>query len=282
MLCKPNVNVYTDDLFDLSYKIQDDEAQTRFSEVVQSGRLSAEKTSGCSCRGSSVKLVWPLIQGKYESSTLRNIYYQAALRLGPYSDTFVDYYLLLSDRLYSNLSAKPGGNLVNYRGKSVFHSTFFKLHSLDQFNLKNCFNIGLHRIQSTAKSNNSLYENVHWVRWEPNVERINEVGPNFMIEYKFFVHQIMSKRTALVMPSVENWFRGCRRDLYEIGLTDKTTVGQVNVEQFFKLFKYLRSRPDYESSPLRQVIAMTETTSFSSSTDGYKGQVVSPSSLTYI
>lgn len=250
-----NVQVYPDDLFDLSYKTHSDIAQKRCAEIVKAADSSLGKSLICDRH---VKLLVPLLKSKYEAGFLRNLYYQVCLRLGLCSNSLVHYYFLMSDRQHAYLVARPRENMRLYRSASVLYNTIFNLRTLESYNLEKCFGINVKKIQNTAANNIASYRKVHLVWFEPRLDVINTLTPRSLIEFRFLVTQMMHKRTGLVVKFLDRFFDDFRKDLSLIGIEDSTRSGDISKEQYYKLFIYLKDRPDYKNSTFLQAVASAE------------------------
>lgn len=200
----------------------------------------------------------PLLKSKYESGFLRNIYYQMCLKIGLCSDTLVHYYFLISDRQYNYLVAKPKVNLRYYRSHTVLYNTIFNIHKLDSYDLGHCFQIPIREIQKTAQAKNSSYKDVHLLWLEPRLDVLGDDKSRFLLGFRFLVNQIMYKRTALVLPFVQQWFGDCTDDVFKLGITKSTKAGDLEIEQYYLLHKYLINRPDYKTSTFLEAAAMVE------------------------
>jgi len=247
--------VYHEDLFNLSYRAHSDVAQKICSDIVLE---SLSRDSLGPGNSGVVKFLVPLLQSRYEAGFLKNLYYQMSLKIGLCSNTLVHYYFLMSDRQFNYLNAKPGGNLNHFRANTILYNTMFDIKRLASFELEPCFKIDLKKIQKTAKVNSSSYKKVHVIWLEPRPEIMTKLDSRSLLEYRFFVNQLMFRRTRLVMPVVEGWFENCRHDIENLNITESTRSGDLDREQYFKLFCYIKKRSDYNRSTFLQAVECAE------------------------
>lgn len=252
--CFPDrkVNIYPEDLFDLSFKSHCDKAQQKCSLIV---REALDDDISSSKR---VKFLVPLLNCRYEAGFFRNMYYQVSLRLGLCSDTLLHYYFLVSDRQFNYLKARPSENFLHYRSSTILYNTIFNIRALDTLDLRSSFGIGLKSIQKTSRSRDSSYQDVHLVSLEPRVDVIDTLGPKALLEFRFFVNQIMSKRTGLVLSFLDRWFGDCSYDLSRLGVTEKTRAGDLDKDGYLELFKYVRNKGGYCDSTFTQAASRAE------------------------
>lgn len=180
------------------------------------------------------------------------------LKLGLCSHIRVQYYFLVSDRLYRYLIAKPSENLRNYRASSILYNTIFRINRLDSFDLETCFGISVKKLQKTSESNSESYKMVHLIWLEPKVDVIEQLGPRSLLEFRFLVSQMMQRRTVEVFRYLDNWFGDCSSDLKSFGISETTRSGDLSAEQFLALHLYLRSRQEYINSTFLQAAASFE------------------------
>lgn len=180
------------------------------------------------------------------------------LKIGLCSDTRVHYYFLVSDRQYNYLVAKPKVNLRYYRSHTVLYNTIFNIHKLDSYDLNHCFRIPIKDIQKTAAANNSSYKEVHLLWLEPRLDVLKDQDSRSLLEFRFLVNQIMHKRTSLVLPHIRRWFEDCSDDVFKFGITESTRAGDMEVEQYYMLHRYLIDRLDYRSSTFLEAAAAVE------------------------
>lgn len=204
------------------------------------------------------KLLVPLLKSKNEAGFLRNLYYQVSLKIGLCAHTFVHYYFLMSDRQYNYLVAKPKVDLRQYRTTTVLYNTIFNIHKLDSYDLSQCFKIPIRRIQKTAEARDSAYKEVHLLWLEPRLDVLRDPSSRSLLSFRFLVNQLMHKRTALVLPHIEKWFNNCSDDVREIGITELIRSGDLSVDQFYKLHRYLINRPDYRTSTFLEAASLAE------------------------
>uniref|UniRef100_A0A6G1SP28 Uncharacterized protein n=1 Tax=Aceria tosichella TaxID=561515 RepID=A0A6G1SP28_9ACAR len=262
------VQVYTDDLFDLSYKTWNDGAQERCASIVRESldKLDDEtrnpdgKVDNCDGR---IKLLVPLLKSRYESGFLRALYYQMCLRLGLCSNAWIHYYILMSDRQHAYLEAKPCVNMRLYRSSSVLYNTIFNTKTLESYDLQKCFGIPIRKIQKTSATNNASYRSVHLVCLEPRQDVLKQLDPRAFIEFRFLVTQMMHRRTGLVVAFLDRFFDDYKGDIRHLGIEDSTRSGDMSKEQYFRLFLYLKNRADYKNSTFLQAAARSEENVFS-------------------
>lgn len=202
-----------------------------------------------------VKFLVPLLKSRYEAGFLRNLYYQFALNMGLCSNNFIHYYFLMSERQYNYLSAKPKEKFKHYRSTTVLYNTIFKIHPLDVFDLKECFDISIKSIQNTSKIHKSSYQKVYMIWLEPRLEIMTNSDSKSLIEYRFLINQLMHKRTSSISATLEKYFDNCGRDLSQMDISKESRSGDLTHEEYFRLFKYLRSREDYPQSTFLQAAA---------------------------
>lgn len=180
------------------------------------------------------------------------------LKIGLCSDTLVHYYFLTSDRQYNYLIAKPKIDLRYYRSHTVLYNTIFNIHRLESYDLNNCFRIPIRDIQKTAQTKNSSYKEVHLLWLEPRLDVLGDQDSRFLLGFRFLVNQIMYRRRALILPIVQQWFGDCTDDVFRLGITDSTRAGDLEVEQYYMLHRYLINRPDYRNSTFLEAAASVE------------------------
>lgn len=255
------VIVHQDDLFDLSYKTWNDDAQRRCVSIVrQSLPDSREHDHDCDGR---IKILIPLLKSRYESGFLRALYYQMCLRLGLCSNSWIEYYMLMSDRQHAYLEAKPSEDMRIYRSSSVLYNTIFNVRTLESYDLEKCFGISIRKIQKTSATNNASYRKVHLVCLEPRTGVLEQLEPRAFIEFRFLVTQMMHKRTGLVVKFLDRFFDNFSHDIHHLGIEETTRSGDLSKDQYYKLFLYLKSREDYKNSTFLQAAARAEENVFS-------------------
>lgn len=232
-------------------------AQKRCSDLVR-GSLEVNNSSNETCDRHHVKFLVPLLKSRYEVGFLRNLYYQISLRIGLCANTLVHYHFLMSDRQYAYFVAKPGQNMRLYRSSTILYNTIFNIRRLESFDLETCFGINVRKIQNTAQINIPSYRKVHLVWLEPRLDVINNLNSRSLVEFRFLVTQMMHKRRMLVVSFLDKWFENFRDDIGQLGINDTTRSGDLEKDQFFKLYLYLRSREDYKKSTFLQAAAQAE------------------------
>lgn len=251
------INVYPDDLFDLSFKSDSDKAQRRCSTIVKDSLDRLNQNTGSTPSG-PIKFLVPLLRSKYEAAFLRNLFYQMCLRIGLCSNTLLHYYFLMSDRQFHYLNAKPCSSFRHYRSSTVIYNTIFKVHNLESFDLKESFGIKLNKIQKTADNNQMSYQRVNLVWLEPRLSVVDQLNSRRLVEFRFLVNQLMHRRTSLVLPVVEKWFDSCAQDVARFGINASSRSGDLDRGQYVHLFTYLRNRPDYKNSTFLQAAALSD------------------------
>lgn len=265
-----DIRVYPDDLFDLSYKTWNDGAQERCASIVSESLKNklhdndaAISDGDTDRRDNLVKLLVPLLKSRYESGFLKTLYYQMCLRLGLCSNSLIHYYILMSDRQHAYLEAKPCENMRLYRSSSVLYNTIFDVKTLDSYDLQKCFGITIRKLQKTSATNNDSYRKVHLVCLEPRLDVLKQLDPRAFIEFRFLVTQMMHKRTGLVVSFLDRFFDNYKDDIRLLGIEESTRSGDMDREQYYKLFLYLKNRSDYKNSTFLQAAARAEENVFS-------------------
>lgn len=228
---------------------------TILKEMLENQSEEPSQNKGCD---NQIKMLVPLLLSKHETGFLKNLYSQVSLRLGMCSSSVVDYYFLMSDREYNYLKAQPLKNLNLYRPSTVLNNTIFDHQVLDSFELKSCFGVSLNKIQKTSASTKSLYSMVHLVWLRPKLEVINKLEPENLLEFRFLINQVMHRRSGPVLPLLEKWFHDCGKDISYLGIDETTISGGLNSEQYYRLFLYLKSRPDYRNSTFLNAAACAD------------------------
>jgi len=252
---KKNIIVQTDDLFELSFKTHCDTAQKRCADIVKNSLDRVVKKSG---PATTVKFLVPLLRSKYESAFLTNLYYQICCKFGLCATQLVNYYFLISDRQKNYLDARPSEDMRLYRSTTILYNTIFNITTLDSFDLRSCFGISVRKLQNTSAAHNSLYKSVHLVSLEPRLEIINRMDARSFVEFRFLVTQMMHKRTGLVNDFLARFFNDFDHDLTFIGIDRSTRCGDLNRDQYFNLFLYLKNRYDYSNSTFLQAVASSD------------------------
>lgn len=246
-------------MFDLSFKSYSDIAQKRCSEIVKesldAADLSVIESDICSRH---VKFLVPLLKSRYEIGFLTNLYYQMCLKIGLCSNTLIHYYFLMSDRQYMYLNSRPRENMRLYRSSTVLYNTIFNIRPLESYDLKECFGISVKKIQKTTPNNISSYRRVHLIWLEPRLDVINTLNPRSLVEFRFLVTQMMQKRRGLVVSFLDKFFDNFRSEIYRLGISEATRSGDLDKDQYYKLYLYLRSRKDYKNSTFLQAAACAD------------------------
>lgn len=191
---------------------------------------------------------------------MAHLFYQFCLRVGLCQDVLVNYFMLVSHRHHKLLSAQAGANLSIYRRTSVLPNMIFKMHWLQTFDLRDCFNVDLRRINHTSQNlrSNPSHQQVHLVWLEPNLKFLDSMEPQSFLELKFLIAQMMAKRKALVSNFLDKWFDGCDPYLSTIGITKETRSGDLKGEDFLRIFLHLRGLPSYKSSTFIHAVSSCE------------------------
>lgn len=72
------------------------------------------------------------------------------------------------------------------------------------------------------------------------------------------VSQLMYKRRAPVISKLEDWFDGLDDGLDRLGIAESTRSGDMEIERYLELYRYLSSRPDYRNSTFLQAASQAE------------------------
>ena len=180
------------------------------------------------------------------------------LRLGLCSNSLIHYYFLMSDRQCLYLNSRHSENMALYRSSTVLYNTIFKIRTLESYDLRNCFGISIRKIQKTAANRNPSYKKVHLLWLEPRLDVISSLSPRSLVEFRFLVTQMMQKRRCLVVTFLDKFFNDFREDLFQLGIDETTQSGDLDKEQYYKLYLYLRNREDYSRSTFLQAAAQAE------------------------
>lgn len=229
------------------YELYDTEAQRRCADIVRDNSSQIERSPEKelkSDRDAQIKFLIPLMKRNSEIGTLKNIFYQVAFRLGLCTNTFVQYYFLMSDRQYRYLISLPSKNLKLYRSETVLYNTLFTINHLGTYDLREDFGLSLHTIQRAKHTETD----VHLVHMKPREDIICRFDPSFMAEFRFFVVQGMFHPTRRVATFIRSWFDISEKDCAHIGIHKKTRIGDMTKEQFLLLFCFLRDLPYYKDT----------------------------------
>jgi hypothetical protein len=183
--------------------------------------------------------------------------------MGLCSNSWIHYYMLMSDRQHAYLRAKPCENMRLYRSSSVLYNTIFNVKTLESYDLEKCFGITIRKIQKTSATNNASYRKVHLVCLEPRQDVLRQLDPRAFIEFRFLVTQMMHKRTGLVITFLDRFFDNYKDDIRHLGIDGSTRSGDMSKEQYYTLFLYLKHREDYKNSTFLQAAARAEENVFS-------------------
>lgn len=205
-----------------------------------------------------VKILIPLQRDKHEAGLLRSLYYQATLKTGLFSIINPICYLLISDRYFNILSAKPGHKLTLYRPGSVLYNSVFNMNKIDSFDLEKSFGLSLKKIQRATQGQNLENPKVHMIRVEPKSEIIDSLSPQCFLEFRFLVSQLMARRKALVLPSLEKWLDIDQEDIKKINIDKSQRTGDLNHEHYLRLFMYIRKLPNYRGSVFMQAAMQSD------------------------
>lgn len=154
--------------------------------------------------------------------------------------------ILLPRRTLNIIDATPGKNFLEYRSFTVLANSVFSIKKFMHLDLSTDF-IGL----KSKYFNNSRTKNATDICLTRLYRK--ESIPNFLVrstwpEYSFLVIQSMSRRKIPIFEFVDKWFGNCHQDLENIGLSKNTRSGDMSVDDYLRLFKYLREREDYTES----------------------------------
>lgn len=252
--------IRSDDLIASSFKASFNNTDNNCSDIVRESLLIDGCISNHKNCDLNVNILIPLLLKKYESTFMTHLFYQFCLRIGLCQDVLVNYYILISHRHYKLLSARAGGNLNLYRRTSVLPNMIFNMHRLHTFNLKESFRIDLKKINQ-ANYNikaSSAQQQVHLLRLEPKQDFLDSMSPKSLLELKFLVTQMMAKRKTLVFKFLDRWFDDCEPFLTTIGITEATRSGDLNNEEYLRIFRYLQSKSSYKSSTFIHAVASCE------------------------
>lgn len=246
-------------MFDLLYKQHCDTAQTRCANLVkESLQLNHQAETSSEDKKPQVKFLVPLLKSKYEAGLLRVLYYQVALKLGLCSPTYIEYYFLMSDRQYNYLNAEPSKNLMVYRSSTVLFNTIFNIEALSSYDLSSGFGISLRKIQNTSNNNRQNYKKVHLVRLLPRIDILAKYDSRFMVEFRFFVMQLMHRRSETVTKFLRRWFDFLDSDIAYLGIDRSTRSGDLTKEQCLQLYCQMRSLPGHKNSTFLQAARQGE------------------------
>lgn len=249
---KPSYKVvlYPDDLEQLSLQTYSNEAQGRCSEIMKAScenlnKFPREKTG-------NVKYLLSLRSFKADMSLLNYLYDHTTLKLGLYANnTYPIYYLLMTNRRLSFLQSKSSDkNLKLYKPISVSFNTIFNIQDLLSFDLKDTFELRRNQIHKIKNHKNS---DIHLVRLEPNKQLIESVSSQWLQEYKFFVKQLMIKPRSKTLPTIGKWFKVDKKHISSVfNINENSKNGDMEYEQYWKLYMYLRRLPFYKKSVFSQ------------------------------
>lgn len=254
-----NIRVHNEDLFDLLYKQHCDSAQTRCANLVSEALSYGSQANILEKeRSQKVKFLVPLMKSKNEAGFLRSMYYQVTLKLGLCCSMYIQYYFLMSDRQYSLLNAIPSKNFWLYRSSTVLFNTIFNINSLNAYDLKSGFGISLRSIQNTSKKYRKNYELVHLVSLLPREDVLAQFDPRSLVEFRFFVMQLMFRRSRQVTRFLRQWFDYSDKDIAHLGIDECTRTGDLTKEQCLQLYCYMRSLRGYRDSTFLQAARQGE------------------------
>lgn len=69
---------------------------------------------------------------------------------------------------------------------------------------------------------------------------------------------MMLKRSRLVFQCLDNWFPNCSEDIRKLGINETTRTGDLDKDQYYKLYTYMKQRPDYKQSTFLEAAAKIE------------------------
>lgn len=201
----------------------------------------------------NVKYLIPLRSFKGEMTLLNHLYDHTVLRIGLYADDiFPQYYILMTSRRLSIIEAlSEEKNLRLYRSLSIAFNTLFKIEKLLSFDLKDTFELQRRQIRTSKALDSS---DIHMVRLKPRRDILDSNQAESLMEYRYFVRQLMSKPTGKLSPTLNKLFMIGHSDLLvrEFGITDKTRTGDLSRDSYWKLYLYVRSLPVYQTSLFMQ------------------------------
>lgn len=225
------------------YELSDPEAQKRCSDVVDNlcrMRHDEDETG----QTNQVKFLVPLMKRNSETGILRVIFNQVSFKLGFCANTFVQYYFLMSNRLYKYITSVPAVNLKKYRNETILYNTIFDIKHLETFGLREDFGLNLNILQGST----SAEANIHLVHLRPREDIFKRYDPSFMAEFRFFVVQAMFRPSRRVKIFLKSWFDISVDECAHIGIDKSTRIGDMTREQFLQLFCCIRSSHNYKDS----------------------------------
>lgn len=197
----------------------------------------------------NIKIMIPLQRDKFEAGFMRSIFEQLCYRLGTFSEFTPLYYSLMSEKYYNCLSARPGCNLKIYRNVSVLYNSIFKIDKIESFDLSTSFGLNLRQVQRAQRISLENEPQVHLVRFEPKMEVVKSMSSQALLEYRFFVSQLMFSRRAFMIPSIKKLFDiEDRYIIRELRLNEHHRTGDLSFEQYLRIFHLLRQHPNYNDS----------------------------------
>lgn len=194
-----------------------------------------------------VKVLIGLQKASCEYAALRSVQNQLGFRSGFYTDphNFAQSYCLISERLNRILKAEPGKNLKIYRATTVFYSSYFHIDSLACFDLRSGFGVDMRRIHKAKVDQLPI---IHLIKLTPKTD-ISNIQGQAVGEYRFFLQQMLAKRSRPILVSLEKLFNIDKNYVCDqIGMNEQQKSGNLSPEQYSWLFDYIKSLKNYKHS----------------------------------
>lgn len=160
------------------------------------------------------------------------------------------FFLVLSGKEYTYITAKPKKNLDKYRSSTVLYNIFFDINFIKEVP-GSCLSSVHLPLKQRVKWEAS---NLHFVHLVPKADMFESVAPaNALPELYYFVRHHMTKRTDYVIPAMEKWIPRCGLRLIYDGMKTFVRFGDLSPSDMLRVFQLFSSWPEYEGCMFKHI-----------------------------